>query len=120
MIPTIIYPALKNYAPLNALIAARIHKDRAGDSPTAPYVVWSDLVYVGSTGISEYRGYADRVSVTIDTFARDRQESDDLWKAARDAAETIGKISSGPQNLKQDEHTKLWRYTMTVDVFLNR
>lgn len=120
MIASIVHPALANHAPLASIVGARIYRDHAGDEPTAPYVIWSDMVSVGSTSISRFRGYAERVSVTVDVFTTDKAQSETLRDAARDAAETIGKISSGPQNLGRDEATKLYRYTMTVDVFKHR
>ena len=119
MIPTIIYPALKNYAPLNALVNGRIYRDYAGDAPTAPYVVWMLLATVPSNHLSGIPG-ADRYSIAVDVFSTDRAQSDAMLVAARDAMEAIGRMTSGPQSLGRDSETKLFRYTFTVDVFKNR
>ena len=119
MIPTTVYPALKNYAPLNALVNGRIVRDFAGDAPAAPYVVWSLLATVPSDHLSG-RPRADRYSVSIDVFATTAAQSDAVLVAARDAMEAIGDMTSGPQSLGRDDQTKLWRYTFTVDVFKNR
>lgn len=119
MIPTIVFPALANYAPLAALVGARIYRDFAGDVPVAPYVVWSILATVPSDHLSG-RPRADRYSVSIDVFGNSPAQSDAVLYAARDAMEAIGDMTSGPQSLGRDDATKLWRYTFTVDVFLNR
>lgn len=120
MIATTVYGALHGHAPLAALVGTRIHRDFAGDAPVSPYVVWSILATVTSGSVSRFAGYADRYSVSIDVFSTDRAQSDALVIAARNAMETIGKLSSGPQALGRDDATKLYRYTFTVDVFVNR
>lgn len=120
MIASKVYPALSGHAQLAALVAGRIYRDYAGDAPAAPYAVWSILATVPSQGISQFAGYADRYSVSIDVFSTDRAQSDALVIAARDAMETIGKLSSGPQSLGFDSETRLYRYTFTVDVFKTR
>ena len=119
MIASTVYPALKNHAPLAALVGTRIYRDFAGDAPLAPYVVWSVLATVPSRQISG-RPPSDRYSVSVDVFSRTPAQSDALVLAARDAMETIGDLSSGPQSLGFDTATELWRYTFTVDVFVNR
>ena len=119
MIATIVYPALKNHAPLAALVGARIYRDYAGNAPAAPYVVWSILATVPSRQISG-RPPSDRYSVSVDVFSRSPAQSDALVLAARDAMEAIGDLSSGPQSLGFDTAAELWRYTFTVDVFVNR
>lgn len=120
MIASTVYPALSGHAPLAAIVGTRIYRDFAGDAPTAPYVVWSILATVPSQGLSRFAGYADRYSVSVDVFSTDRAQSDALVIAARDAMESIGKLSSGPQSLGFDSETRLFRYTLTVDVFKNR
>lgn len=120
MIASIVYPALSGHAPLAALVGARIFRDFAGDAPAAPYVVWSILATVPSQSVARFAAYADRYSVAVDVFSTDRAQSDALVVAARNAMETIGKLSSGPQSLGFDAETRLFRYTFTVDVFVNR
>ena len=120
MIAQLVYPAMKNHAPLAALIGTRIYRDFAGDAPTAPYVVWSILATVPSQSIVRFAGYADRYSVSVDVFSTSAAQSDALVIAARNAMEAIGKLSSGPQSLGFDSETRLWRWTFTVDVFVNR
>ena len=119
MIATIVYPALAGHAPLAAIVGARIYRDYAGNAPAAPYVVWSILATVPSRQISG-RPPSDRYSVSVDVFSRSPAQSDALVLAARDAMEAIGDLSSGPQSLGYDTATKLWRWTFTVDVFVNR
>lgn len=119
MIADIVYPALSGHAPLAAIAGARIHRDYAGDAPVAPYVVWSLLATVPANHLSSTPP-ADRYSVAVDVFSADRAQSDALLVAARDAMEAIGRMTSGPQSLGRDPDTKLFRYTFTVDVFLNR
>lgn len=119
MIPHIVYPALSGHAPLAAIVGPRIYRDYAGNAPAAPYVVWSVLATVPSRQIAG-RPPADRYSVSVDVFSRTPQQSDQLLVAARDAMEGIGDLSSGPQSLGYDPETQLWRYTFTVDVFVNR
>ena len=119
MIASIVYPALANHAPLSALVATRIYRDYAGDVPVAPYAVWSILASVPSGHISG-KPRADRYSVSVDVFGNAPQQADDLVIAARNAMEGIGELSSGPQSLGRDELTKLWRYTLTIDVFRPR
>lgn len=119
MIAQTVYPALAGYAPLAAIVGARIYRDFAGDAPIAPYVVWSILTAVPSRQIAG-RPPADRYSVSVDVFATTPQQSDALVIAARDAMEAIGELSSGPQSLGRDAASKLWRYTFTIDVFKNR
>ena len=119
MIAAIVYPALHGHAPLAALVGTRIYRDFAGDAPAAPYVVWSILATVPSRQIAG-RPRADRYSVAVDVFSTDRAQSDALILAARDAMEGIGELSSGPQSLGFDSETRLFRYTLTVDVFVNR
>ena len=120
MIADIVYQALSGHAPLAAIAGARIHRDYAGDKPVAPYVVWSILATVSSQGIDQFAARADRYSISVDVFSTDRAQSDALLVAARDAMEQIGRMTSGPQSLGRDPDTKLFRYTFTVDVFLNR
>ena len=120
MIASTVYPALSGHAPLTAIIGTRIYRDFAGDAPTAPYLVWSILATVPSQSVSRFSAYADRYSVSIVVFSTDRAQSDALVIAARNAMEAIGKLSSGPQSLGYDSTTSLWRYTFTVDVFVNR
>lgn len=120
MIANMVHPALANHAPLASMVAARIYRDYAGDAPAAPYVVWSILATVSSQSVSRFAGYADRYSVAVDVFSSDRAQSDALVIAARNAMETIGQLSSGPQSLGFDSETRLYRYTFTVDVFANR
>lgn len=119
MIATVVYPALANHAPLAAIVGARIYRDYAGNAPAAPYLVWSILATVPSRQISG-RPPSDRYSVSVDVFSRSQAQSDALVLAARDAMEAIGDLSSGPQSLGFDPATELWRYTLTVDVFVNR
>ncbi len=119
MIADIVYPALSGHAPLAAIAGARIHRDYAGDKPDAPYVVWSLLATVAGNHLSG-PPLSDRYSVSVDVFSTDRAQSDVLLVAARDAMEQIGRMTSGPQSLGRDPDTKLFRYTFTVDVFLNR
>ena len=119
MIPHIVYPALSGHAPLAAIVGTRIYRDYAGNAPAAPYVVWSVLATVPSRQIAG-RPPADRYSVSVDVFARSQAQSDALLIAARNAMEAIGELSSGPQSLGFDTATELWRYTFTVDVFVNR
>lgn len=120
MIAGIVYPALSGHAPLAALVGTRIDRDFAGDAPASPYVVWSVLATVTSQSVSQSAGYADRYSVAVDVFSTDRGQSDALVIAARDAMETIGKLSGGPQSLGFDSETRLFRYTLTADVFVPR
>lgn len=119
MIPNMVYPALAGHAPLSTIVGARIHRDYAGDSPAAPYVVWSVLATVPSGQIAG-RPRADRYSVAVDVFSKTPAQSDAMVIAARDAMEAIGELSSGPQSLGYDPETQLYRYTFTVDVFKNR
>ena len=119
MIPEIVYGALHGHAPLEAMVGDRIERDFAGDKPGAPYVVWSILASVPSNHLSNVPP-ADRYSVSIDVFGRSPAEADALVIAARDAMESIGRMSSGPQSLGRDPDTHFWRYTLTVDVFRNR
>lgn len=120
MIAGIVYPALSGHAPLAALVGTRIYRDFAGDAPPSPYVVWSVLTAVPSQSVSRFQAYADRYSVAVDVFSIDRAQSDALVVAARDAMEAIGKLSSGPQSLGFDVETRLFRYTLTADVFVPR
>lgn len=120
MIAGIVYPALSGHAPLAALVGSRIFRDFAGDAPAAPYVVWSILATVPSQSVSRFAGFADRHSVSVDVFSTDPAQSDALVVAARDAMEAIGKLSSGPQSLGFDVETRLYRYTLTADVFVPR
>ena len=119
MIASSVYPALANHAPLAAIVGTRIYRDYAGDTPVAPYVVWSILATVPSRQISG-RPPSDRYSVSVDVFSSSAAQSDAMLIAARDAMEGIGEMSSGPQSLGFDTSTRLWRYTFTVDVFKNR
>jgi hypothetical protein len=119
VIATIVYPALADYAPLSAIVDARIYRDFAGDAPTAPYVVWSILAAPPDRNLSG-RPPSDRYSVSIDVYSTDRAESDALVIAARDAMEAIGVLSSGPQSLGYDPSTALYRYTLTIDVHVQR
>ena len=119
MIAAIVYPALANHAPLASLVGTRIYREFGGDSPTAPYAVWSILATVPSGHISG-RPRADRYSVSVDVFGKTPAQSDALVVAARDAMEAIGEMTSGPQSLGRDSETQLWRWTFTVDVFVNR
>ena len=119
MIANIVYPALSGYGPLSAIVGTRIYRDFAGDAPVAPYVVWSILATLPSGHISG-RPRADRYSVSVDVFSTSAAQSDTLVRHARDAMEAIGELSSGPQSLGYDSGTKLWRWTFTVDVFVNR
>ena len=120
MIAAIVYPALKNHAPLAALVGTRIYRDFAGDAPAAPYVVWAILASVPSQGIDQFAARADRYSVAIYAYSSDAAQSDALATAARDAMESIGKLSGGVQSLGFDSETRLYGYTFTVDVFKNR
>lgn len=120
MIANVVYPALAGFAPLAAIIGTRIYRDFAGDAPTAPYLVWSIQAAVPSHGLDRFAGYSDRYSISVMVFSTDRAQSDALVIAARDAMETIGKLSSGPQSLGYDSETELFRYTLTADVFQNR
>ena len=119
MIADVVYPALSGHAPLSAIVSSRIYRDFGGDAPTAPYVIWSILAAPPDRNLSG-RPPSDRYSVSIDVFSRDRAESDALVIAARDAMETIGVLSSGPQSLGYDPGTTLYRYTLTIDVHVQR
>ena len=120
MIPSVVYGALHGHSPLAALVSTRIYRDHAGDAPAAPYVVWSILATATSQGMDRNAGYADRYSVSVDVFGTTEAQSDALVTVARDAMETIGLLSSGPQSLGREVETDLWRYTFTTDVFRNR
>lgn len=120
MIAAKVYSALKANTTLNGLVNGRIYRDFAGDSPTVPYVVWSILTAVPGGGMSRYSAYNDRFSVSVDVFANDQAQSDTMIAAARAAMETIGPVSSGPQSLGMDAQTRIWRYTFTTDVYVNR
>lgn len=119
MIPTVIYGALHGHAPVETLVDTRIYRDFAGDAPTAPYVVWTLLTTVPDNHLSGAPP-SDRYSVAVDVFAESPADADALVIAARDAMETIGQLSSGPQSLGRDESTHLWRYTFTTDVHRQR
>ncbi len=122
MIANVVYPALAGHAPLTAIVGSRIYRDFAGDAPVAPYAVWSILATVPSENLSG-RPPSDRYSVSVDVFSpRDPGPglSEALVRAARDAMEGIGVMSSGPQSLGFDPDTQLWRWTFTTDVFKNR
>lgn len=119
MIAEILYPALAGHAPLAAIIDGRIFRDFAGDAPQQPYLVWSILAAPPDNHLSG-RPRSDRYSVSIDVFSTDRAQSDALVLAARDAVEGVGVMSSGPQSLGYDAETTLFRYTLTVDIFVNR
>ena len=110
MIPTIIYPALNTGVPG---VSGRVYRDYAGDTPQAPYIVWSVLAGVPENNLSDLPP-GDRWSVSVDVFARTAQESDTLTFAARDAMEAIGHVLT-MQSLGR-ESTGLWRTTMDADI----
>ena len=117
MIP--LYAMLRSNPALVSLVGTRIYRSWAGDNAIAPYVVWTVVATPPDNHMSG-RPPSDRYSVTVDCFARNEAESDALMKACRDAAETYGQLSSGPQDLGRDLDSTLWRWTFTVDISRNR
>lgn len=117
MIP--FYGMLRSDPAVVALVGTRVYQDWAGDSPDAPYVVWSIIAAPPDNTMSE-RPPSDRYSVTVDAFAPSEAQRDNLILACRYAVESYGQLSSGPQSLGREPATKLWRSTMTVDIHRNR
>lgn len=119
MIASLIYPTLKDAAPVAAIVGTRIYRDHAGDSPGEPYVVWSLVAGVPIHPLGQTPP-TDRYSVSIDCFSPTEVQSDALVVACRNAVEAIGRLSSGIQSLGREAETNLWRYTFTVDIFRDR
>ena len=117
MIP--FYAMLRSNPAVVALVGTRIYRSWAGENAVAPYVVWQVVATPPDNHLSG-RPPSDRYSVTVDCFARNEAESDLLMRACRDAAETYGQLSSGPQDLGRDLDTTLWRWNFTVDISRNR
>ena len=117
MIP--VYSMLRSSAAVVALVGTRIYRSWGGNSPQAPYIVWSVVAAPPDNHMSG-RPPSDRYSVNVDCFGRNEAESDAVTLAARNAVEGYGQLSSGPQDLGRDMDTELWRYTMTVDIHVNR
>ena len=119
MIP--FYAMLRSNPEVVALVDRRIARYRPSVNFAAPYVVYHVAAAPPDNHLSG-RPPSDRYSVTVNCFARTEAESDVLLKACRDAAETYGQLSSGPQDLGEDPDplVELWRWTFTVDIHLNR
>ena len=112
MIPNIIYPAL-----VAELGFTRVYRDFAGDAPVTPYAVWTPLAVNPHNNLD--RANADVHAVSVDVFSRTQQESDALIRKARDAMEAIGYVET-IQSLGYDSVTRLWRYSLTAEIQVNR
>ena len=118
MIASTVFPTLKAHMPiLTSNGATRIWQDYAGDSPVTPYAVWSPIASVPHNNLD--RAPSDTHGVTVDVFSRTQQESDALIRKARDAMEAIGYVET-IQSLGYDSVTKLWRYTLSAEIQVNR
>lgn len=100
-----------------AIVGANVFQDEANPGQAAPYVVWSRQI-VPQMGLPR-RPIADRETVTVDLFARDEQQRDNLLLAVRDALEPHGTIGN-IQSLGKEADTGLWRFTLDIDLFTDR
>jgi len=100
-----------------AIVGANVFQDEANPGQAAPYVVWSRQI-VPQMGLPR-RPIADRETITIDLFARDEQQRDNLLTAIRDALEPHGTIGN-IQSLGKEADTGLWRYNLSADLFTKR
>jgi len=100
-----------------AIVGANVFQDEANPGQAAPYVVWSRQI-VPQMGLPR-RPIADRETITVDLFARDEQQRDNLLTAIRDALEPHGTIGN-IQSLGKEADTGLWRYNLSADLFTKR
>ncbi len=112
-----IYPILAVPA-VTSIVGTKIYQDQADQDTPAPYVLWMRQAVVPENNLSQ-RPPGDRVSLSIDLYARTERERDDLLVAARDAIEAVGHVLT-IQSLGQEVDTGLWRYTFDADVFDHR
>lgn len=119
MIASTLYPALKDAAPVAAIVGTRIYRDHAGDTPGEPYVVWRLLSALPIHPLGQLPP-TDHYTVAIDCFGTTEAQSDALVVACRDAIEAIGRLSSPIQSLGKEAETNLWRYTFAADIFVDR
>jgi hypothetical protein len=113
-----VYAILHDWPALAAIVGTRIYRAFAGDTPTAPYVVWRTLADVPDNHLSGPPP-SDRYSIRVDCFADTEAGSDALAIACRDAIEQAGQVQN-IQDLGREPDTKLWRYTIDADIFRNR
>lgn len=112
-----IYPILAVPAVV-AIVGSRIYQDQADQGAVAPYIVWMRQAVVPENNLSQ-RPPGDRISLSIDLYARTERERDDLLTATRDAIEAAGHVLT-IQSLGQEPDTKFWRYNLDADVFDHR
>ncbi len=117
MIP--VYKALHDWPAVAALVATRIYREFAGNTPVAPYVVWGILAGVPDNNLSNLPP-SDRYSIRVDTFSKTEAQSDALVKACRDALEATGHQVLTIQSLGKEMDTDLWRMSFDADWFANR
>lgn len=103
---------------VTSIVGTKIYQDQANQSAQAPFVVWMRQAVVPENNLSQ-RPPGDRISLSIDVYARTERERDDLLTATRDAIEAVGHVLT-IQSLGQEPDTKFWRYTFDADLFDHR
>lgn len=96
-------------------ITPNVFQDEADENASAPYVVWSLLTAVPENNLSQSPP-GDRMSISVDVFARTEAERDAITAACRAAIEAHGHVLT-MQSLGREEDTRLWRMTFDADVF---
>lgn len=118
MIPGVVFKALNSDSDVSGMVSGRIYRDYGGDSPQAPYLVWSPMTATPENNLSNLPP-TDLYTVRVDAFARTEQESDNLIIATRNVMQTLGHVQN-IQSLGREPDTKLWRYTLDVEIYRNR
>lgn len=95
LLATKIFDLLSNDVSTVAIVAERIYRQRAPNSPTYPYVVFSKVVSVGQQTHDDGQGL-DRTDIQFDCYHDTDTGADDLRAAVRAALMVRDGNGAGP------------------------